>query len=166
VENFVAHAVETQCPEISFYKLQNSIQTLKNTSPGNDLIANIFLSRSPDYIKMELLNLYKTSLVCRTVPTAWKQGVICPILKPGKDPSQEKCYRPVTLLSCIGKLMERIVQKRIEYHIGIYHALPPIQTGYHCGRSTIDLLAVLTHTSRRAAVDGRHWMGDTPWSII
>jgi len=51
VESFVAHAVETQCLEISFYELHKSIQTLRNTSPGKDLIANIFLSRSPDYSK-------------------------------------------------------------------------------------------------------------------
>jgi ribonuclease HI len=87
---------------------------------------------------------------------AWKQGVICPILKPGKDPTEVKSYRPITLLSCIGKLMERIIQKRIEYHIEANHALPPTQTGYRRGRSTIDLLATLTQTIRQAAMDGSY----------
>jgi hypothetical protein len=52
--------------------------------------------------------------------------------------------------------MERIIQKRIEYHIKANHALPPTQTGYHCGRSTIDFLATLTQTSKQAAMDGSY----------
>ena len=87
VESVLSGASEPMCPEINLQELQKSIQCLKNTSPGNDLIANAFLTRSPDCIKIELLNLFNTSFVSGVVPALWKQGVICPILKPGKDPT-------------------------------------------------------------------------------
>jgi len=142
----VSGASEPMCPEILLQELQKSIQCLKNTSPGNNLIANAFLTRSPDCIKIELLNLFNTSFVSGVVPALWKQGVICPILKPEKDPTQVSSYRPITLLSCIGKLMERIIQRSIEHYIETKHLLPPTQTGYRRGRSAMDVLAVLTHT--------------------
>jgi hypothetical protein len=84
-----------------------------------------------------------------------KQGVICPILKPGKDPTQVNSYRSITLLSCIGKLMERIIQRRIEHYIESKH-FPPNRTGYQRCRSTMDILAVLTHTIRQATIEEKH----------
>jgi hypothetical protein len=52
VESVVSGSSEPMCPEINIQELQMSIQWLKNTSPGNDLIANAFLTRSPDCIKI------------------------------------------------------------------------------------------------------------------
>jgi hypothetical protein len=34
-------------------------------------------------------------------PTAWKQANVIPILKPSKDPSDPKGYRPISLLDAI-----------------------------------------------------------------
>ena len=68
VESAVSGVYKPTCPEISLQELQTSIQTLKNTSPGNDLISNAFLRRSPDYIKNELLSLFNTSFVTGVVP--------------------------------------------------------------------------------------------------
>ena len=98
VESVVSGASEPLCPEINLQELQKSIQCLKNTSPGNDLIANAFLTSSPDCIKIELLNLFNTSFVSGVVPASWKQGVICALLKPGKDPTKVGsiyCHLPI-----------------------------------------------------------------------
>ena len=39
-------------------------------------------------------------------------ALVIPILKPNKD--ETGSYRPIALLSCTGKLIEKIVQKRLE----------------------------------------------------
>ena len=44
------------------------------------------------------------------VPDIWKLANVIPTFKKG-DKSQPSNYRPVALLSCIGKLQERIVFK-------------------------------------------------------
>ena len=45
-------------------------------------------------------------------PDIWKIANVIPIFKKG-DKSQPSNYRPVALLSCIGKLQERIVYKNM-----------------------------------------------------
>lgn len=37
----------------------------------------------------------------------WKLAEILPIQKPGKHPVKPAAYRPISLLSCAGKLMEK-----------------------------------------------------------
>jgi hypothetical protein len=92
VESAASGVHKPTCPDIRLQELQTFIQSLKNTSPGNDLISNAFLRRIPDYFINELLSLFNTSFVNRVVPTMWKQGVICSILKPGKGPTQVNSY--------------------------------------------------------------------------
>ena len=40
-----------------------------------------------------------------------------PILKKGKDPKQAASYRPMSLTSCIGKTMERVVNQRLKWYL-------------------------------------------------
>ena len=46
------------------------------------------------------------------VPRDWKLGSICPIFKEG-DKQDLGNYRSITLLSVVGKLMERILNARL-----------------------------------------------------
>ena len=54
--------------------------------------------------------------------------------------------------------MERIVQRGIEHYTESKKLLPPTQTGHLRCRSTMDILAVLTHTDtiRHATIEGKH----------
>jgi hypothetical protein len=67
VESAASGVHTPTCPDIRLHELQASIQSLKNTSTGNDLISNAFLRRGPDYIKNELLSLFSTSFVSGVV---------------------------------------------------------------------------------------------------
>ena len=49
-------------------------------------------------------------------PEPWKVANVIPILKKG-DESLPSNYRPVALLSCLGKLQERIVFKNLYYFL-------------------------------------------------
>jgi len=40
------------------------------------------------------------------LPKQWKESIIVPICKPGKDPSLAESYRPIALTSHVGKIME------------------------------------------------------------
>ena len=50
-------------------------------------------------------------------PKQWKDAILTPILKPGKDPSDPLSYRPITLTSTLCKLMERMVNSRLLWYI-------------------------------------------------
>ena len=131
--------------DINEYEVNECISRLKNTSPGSDNIYNIFLKKAPQNIIFELVQLFNGSLVTGVVPNEWKAGVICPIPKPGKDPSLVASYRPITMLSCVGKLLERILKRRLEHFLETNGVFAATQTGFRKCRSTIDCLATLKH---------------------
>ena len=66
-----------------------------------------------------------------------------PIAKPGKDPSQVTNYRPISLTSCLCKLMEKLVNVRLTWYIDKNNILSPSQSGVRKNRSTLDSLASL-----------------------
>ncbi|KAK3892430.1 hypothetical protein Pcinc_003663 [Petrolisthes cinctipes] len=79
---------------------------------------------------LSLLNKCATSL---KIPKIWKRAKVVALLKPGKDPTSPKSYRPISLLCIIYKLYERMILARI---------LPPVeehlsvdQAGIRPGRS-------------------------------
>ncbi|KAK3885135.1 hypothetical protein Pcinc_010617 [Petrolisthes cinctipes] len=79
---------------------------------------------------LSLLNKCATSL---KIPKIWKRAKVVALLKPGKDSTSPKSYRPISLLCIIYKLYECMILARI---------LPPVeehlsvdQAGFRPGRS-------------------------------
>ena len=64
----------------------------------------------PIYIK--LFNIVFDSGI---IPESWTCGVIKPIYKKKGSPEDPSNYRPITLLSCIGKLFTAIINNRLNY---------------------------------------------------
>ena len=62
--------------------------------------------------------------------------------KPG-DSSNPANYRPISLLSVVGKVMERIVNKSLMSFLRHHKLLNDHQYGFQSKRSTADLLSVL-----------------------
>ena len=73
------------------------------------------------------------------------------ISKPNKpNYSLSKAYRPISLLECCGKLLEKIVAKRILSDAHTYDILPPSQFGsrdYYCA---MDAALCLVHQAQVA----------------
>lgn len=66
------------------------------------------LKNLSDRSKGILLGLYNKIWEVRFSPTQWKESVIIPICKPGKDQSLTESYRPSALTSHVGKIMKKI----------------------------------------------------------
>jgi len=59
--------------------------------------------------------LFNKSLAGGCFLSDFKKAVVCPLLKKaGSDTSQMKNYRPVLNLSFLSRLLERVVQKRLQ----------------------------------------------------
>ena len=65
----------------------------------------------------------------------WKDGNVTPIYKKDEK-SLPSNYRPITLLSLVGKLMERCVRKRLYNYTRTYRLITPLQSGFIQGNST------------------------------
>ena len=126
-------------------ELRRCIGLLQFTSPGHDNINNVFLCKFPLAILSQILYVFNMSFFRSEVPRAWKLGIICPIPKPKKNPLAVTGYRPITLLSCLGKLMERVIKYRLDHFLESHSVFTCYQTGFRRGRSTIDALVLLRH---------------------
>jgi len=69
-------------------------------------------------------------------PSSWKLAVIIPLLKPFKDPSNPSSYRPISLLSTLSKILERILNKRLTWFLESNNFLNEAQYGCRRGRSS------------------------------
>ena len=57
------------------------------------------------------------------------------LLKAGKPPGALKSYRPISMTSCVVKLMERLMAERIYYILELNGGLSKLQAGFRRGRS-------------------------------
>lgn len=125
-------------------ELNTALRSLKaKKAPGPDGISNDMLRHLGPAAKALLLQIFNQSWEQAKVPTLWKEAHITPILKKGKPKSNPSSYRPISLLSCVGKVLERLINRRLMWHLESNNLLSPTQTGYRRHRSTEDQLALL-----------------------
>ena len=77
---------------------------------GSDAINNRILKELAKPLSFSLSDLFNASLIKGQVPALWKQANVTPIHKKN-DPSDITNYRPISLLSTVGKVLEKIVHK-------------------------------------------------------
>lgn len=94
-----------------------------------DVVRKAFLA-SPDVA----VRMFNSCLAAGYFPEPWKEGQLVTFLKsPEKDARDPSSYRPITLLSVLGKLLERVMVSRL---VGAYNGGSPRQFGFTSGRST------------------------------
>ena len=81
------------------------------------------------------------------------------IPKKGKDPKTPQYRRPISLLSCLGKVYERILLKGLNSQVTANNLVPDVQFGFMPGRSTTHQLLRLTEyiTSGLAPLKQPSW---------
>lgn len=131
--------------EISPAGVATIIRNLANwKSCGSDGITNMLLKMSVDEVCSPLSALFNRSLGVGIFPDNWKEGIVSPVYKEGKDPSLPGSYRPITLLSCPSKVLEHCVRDQLTAFCLHNDVLPDEQFGFLKGRSSEwQLLSVL-----------------------
>ena len=99
------------------------------------------------YILAELLNKY---LKESCFPDCWKVSSVVPVFKNIRERSTAKNYRPVSLLSVVGKVFEKLVNNRIVQHLEKCGLFSDFQYAFRSSRSTADLLTVISDRIARA----------------
>eukprot|EP00918_Siedleckia_nematoides_P034851 GHVU01075793.1.p1 GENE.GHVU01075793.1~~GHVU01075793.1.p1 ORF type:complete len:163 (+),score=11.79 GHVU01075793.1:1016-1504(+) len=99
---------------VGLHELENTLKKCKNkSSPGNDCVTYCIFKNCLDNIKSALCDIFTKCITWGYFPTTWKEATIKMIPKANKDKSQVKNHRPISLLSCLGKILERIVTSRL-----------------------------------------------------
>ena len=142
---------QTVTPE----KIRKALQHTKNTAPGEDGVYYTHIKNLPDPVLVYLAQLYQTCWECSYFPEVWKNAIVTLIPKTGKDHTLPKNYRPISLLSALGKVFERLINSELVAHIESNNLLPECQAGFRPKRSTQDQLLKFAQDAAVAKSRGR-----------
>ena len=135
-------------------ELEDGLKQLKKCkAPGPDEITNELLQNLGPQAKSVLLNIYNASWKNASVPQAWREATMIPIHKKGKDKAKADSYRPISLTSCVGKLMERLINTRMMWYLEKENVLMPTQAGFRHHRSTEDQVTYIAQEIEDALQD-------------
>ena len=121
---------------------------------GPDGINNCILRELAHELSPPLCSLFNQSLILGIVPDIWKEAHVCPVPK-GGDRTAVLYYRPISLLSSINKVLERIVFKHLYNHFLENDILTPLQSGFIPGDSTVNQLLFLYNAFCKALDAGK-----------
>ena len=85
-----------------------------------------------------LARLFTSCIQLGYIPTAWKLATLHMLLKPNKLPSLTTSYRPISLISSIMKLFERVIEQRLRSHLEHIGFINKHQSGFRKAKSTDD----------------------------
>jgi hypothetical protein len=114
---------------------------------GPDGIPAYLLQRCSEVIAPSLTVLFELSLQQGVFPSEWKSANVVPIPKKG-DAHEVTNYRPVSLLSQVSKVLERLIFRQVSSFIK--DSLYDIQHGFRCNRSCVTQLLNVFHNLGRA----------------
>ena len=114
-------------------------------APGLDKISNKLLKYVYVSIKSFLLKLFNNSLEHGCYPESFKIALVTMLHKTGKPKNKALSYRPLSLSSCIGKILTSRIKKWAENN-SIFNLQ---QNCFRKNRSTNDNLFKITHSIRQ-----------------
>ncbi|KZL65521.1 endonuclease reverse, partial [Colletotrichum incanum] len=127
-------------PKVTKDEIQTAIFSAGSTTPGSDGITTAVLKTARLVIKDIVFSLYSGCIREGWHPTCFKEAILVILPKPGKrDRTLPRSYRPIALLSVLGKGLERLVARRLAW-ITVKHRFGALRL-----RSCSDLIAGAIH---------------------
>ena len=131
------------CDTVSEQEIIHAIEMTNDSCPGSDEISFLLLKWLPEVGIKYLHSLYNSILDGHDIPTEWRRVVIVPIPKPGRNHATMEGYRPISLLNCNRKILERIILDRMEWWLEKNNKFDPYQFGFRKKRGTAQCLFIL-----------------------
>ena len=123
----------------------------KRSAAGKDGITYKMIRYAPLCVREALLRIYNDIWETGVIPPEFKEGIILPILKPGKPSNEASSYRPITLTPHVAKLLESMVKFRLSNFLEAKGIITPTNSGFQCKREVMDQLARLDRIVRNNA---------------
>jgi hypothetical protein len=133
---------------ITVTEVKFHIKQLKNSSTGPDNIHYRCLKNHTKLLLHHITNLFNLTVEKGYITSIWKKANIILLLKPKKNKKHPASYRPIRLLSCMGKLLEKIIKHRLTVEIERRNILPVQQAGFRAKKSTMYNIVILDRYAR------------------
>ena len=140
---------------ISIAKVNKLLKSLKKTkSTGIDGLDNYCIKVAADIIDKPLHHIISLSIMQSRFPRSWKFSKVVPLHKK-QCRLEVKNYRPVSILSPLSKILEKVVYEQLNEYFSKNKILHPNLHGYRQCRSTQTALITMYDRWVKAAVAGQ-----------
>ena len=120
------------------------IQKLKNNKAGGeDAIINEYIKTTSNQFIEIYEKLFNLIFDTGFIPESWVVGNIIPIYKNKGESNDPKNFRPITLVSCLGKLFTAILSERLSKYSDDFFVMHENKCGFRQGYCTVDNLFTL-----------------------
>ena len=109
---------------------------------GPDGVLPLVLKNCTSVLAPCLVKLFRLCLSTSTYPSCWKYAYIQPVPKKGER-SNLSNYRPNSLISCLSKIFDSLLNRKIQRHLSTHNLRSDRQYSFQSERSIGDLLAFL-----------------------
>ena len=145
VDNCIAgQSLENEVNSIPFLDVKQLdcllMETKSHSAPGEDLVTYDILKICSDKTRKVLCQLLNQCLSQNVFPRAWKSAKVRMLAKPGRDKYQASNYRPISLLSCLGKMLERHIYRHLLVELNQKQFFNENQAGFRKNRMTSEHL--------------------------
>lgn len=140
---------------ISMLEFTACLSKLKGKTPGIDNISYPMISNTSEPVRQRIVSLYN-KIFTNYIPQIYKNSLIIPIIKPNSDKTDIKSYRPISLNSCVSKVLDKIISNRLWWFVTKKNLLNDKQLGFKNGKSTYDSLIYLDHIITQAIASKTH----------
>ena len=154
--NFKSNNSEQYNKDFTIKELKKALKKCHDTAVGCDDIHYQFLKHLPFRSLDSLLRMYNQIWHTCILPDSWKEAIVIPIPKPGKDSTNPANYRPIALTSCICKTIERMVNDRLVWFLEKNKLIATVQSGFRKQRGTLDHLVRFETFIREAFIKKEH----------
>ena len=105
-------------------------------APDLDKLSSRLIRECADLISPYISIIFNCCLTTGTFPDDWKLAKVTPIFKQG-DRSDMNNYRPISVISAIAKVFERIVYNQLSSYLSENNILSKYQSGFRSFHSTV-----------------------------
>ena len=144
-ESHAPQRTATPLPPLTLEEVERQIFRAKSwKAAGEDGLPAAVWKEMWPVVKDRVLALFQQSLDTGETPDQWRQAKIIPLKKPNKsDYTRAKAWRPISLLSTLGKVLEAVVAERISNLVETLGLLPTNHFGARKQRSAEQALVLL-----------------------
>jgi hypothetical protein len=132
--NHLLNMNETPLTPIDTKNALEQLQTKHSLDPMN--ISTAFLKLISQQICAPLTHIFNLSITSGEIPVQLKTAKIVPIFKSG-SPTDMNNYRPISLLSSFGKILEKIVANKLTSFLETNKLISNCQFGFRKNHSTV-----------------------------
>lgn len=125
---------------LTYEEIDKAIYCMKiKSSPGLDQISYTIIRSLPENYITILIEIYNKLWQEGLFPSEWRQTLVALISKPSGGG-----IRPIALMSCLMKIMKKVVYWRLNWYLEHHCLIPNFQSGFRKGKSCTDNLVALT----------------------